>query len=157
ATSKGLFALINSTLKAVLPEVDARCVIPANVPNQEQERISNAVWCATESNGLFKVALDDKGEPIMVHYDNEQGLPSQKPFALLKAPAYSNHDLLLIGTNSGIVQYEPGTSAPAVTISRVSGSRVYGEQEIKAGLLLEYPQHSLLIDVAAISSRTFPK
>src|SRR5262249_8044142 len=98
ATNKGLFALINSTLKAVLPEVDTRCVIPANVPNREQGRISNAVWCATESNGLFKVALDDKSEPIMVHYDNEQGLPSQKTFALLQTPADANHDLLFIGT-----------------------------------------------------------
>jgi signal transduction histidine kinase/ligand-binding sensor domain-containing protein len=157
ATNQGLFALINNQLKAVLPEVDARCSIPVGGLQQEQAQLSNAVWCATESQGLFKIALADNGELLVAHYDNEQGLPSQKTFALLQAPTDDNQCELLIGTNSGIVQYEPGMISPAVTISRASGSRVYNEQEIKAGLELEYPQNSLLIDVAAISSRTFPK
>ena len=34
---------------------------------------------------------------------------------------------------------------------------MHAPSELKAGLNLEYPQNSLLIDVAAISSRTFPE
>jgi len=155
ATNKGLFALAQNRLIEVLKEADAKHIIPA-LAVQDNEA-ANAVWCATAGNGLFKVLLTDSGEPYLAHYDNEQGLPSQKTFALLQARDAANHHSLFIGTNTGIVQYAPGRIAPTVILSRVSSNRIYTEQELQSGIRLEYPQNSLLVDVAAISSRTFPK
>ncbi len=42
-------------------------------------------------------------------------------------------------------------------VSRALGKRIYSDQEAKAGIVLEYPQNSFSIEVAAISSRTFPE
>src|SRR5262249_44427448 len=37
------------------------------------------------------------------------------------------------------------------------GKRAYAGEELRNGINLEYPQNSLAVDVAAISSRTFPE
>jgi signal transduction histidine kinase len=64
---------------------------------------------------------------------------------------------LLIGTNRGVARYEPGRLGATLYVTRVLSKRVHAPAELQAGLNLEYPQNSLLIDVAAISSRTFPE
>ena len=157
ATNKGFFALVKGRFLHILDEENAKNVIPVSDVINDKTESQNSVWCATEANGLYKVMLTSSGEPLISHFDNEQGLPSQKTFALLQVRDEASNNLLFIGTNTGIVQYEQSSAAPAITISHVSGSRVYSEPELQAGLRLEYPQNSLLVDVAAISSRTFPK
>ena len=42
-------------------------------------------------------------------------------------------------------------------MTRILSKRVHAPSELQAGLDLEYPQNSLLLDVTAISSRTFPE
>ena len=42
-------------------------------------------------------------------------------------------------------------------LTRILSKRVHAPAELKAGLDLEYPQNSLLLEVTAISSRTFPE
>ena len=66
-------------------------------------------------------------------------------------------ELLLIGTNRGVARYEPGQLEPTLSVTRVLSKRVHAPAELQAGLNLEYPQNSLLVDVTAISSRTFPE
>jgi len=46
---------------------------------------------------------------------------------------------------------------PTVLPARVISQRIHEQSELRSGLKLEYPQNSLLLDVTAISSRTFPE
>src|SRR6185295_18986731 len=46
---------------------------------------------------------------------------------------------------------------PSLSATRILSKRVHNPSELQAGLNLEYPQNSLLLDVTAISSRTFPE
>src|SRR6185295_448347 len=66
-------------------------------------------------------------------------------------------DLLLIGTNRGVARYEPGRLEPSLLVTRIVSKRLHTATELQAGLTLEYPQNVLLLEVAAISSRTFPE
>jgi hypothetical protein len=64
---------------------------------------------------------------------------------------------LLIATNRGVVTYRPGTIGPKLIPVRILSQRVHELSEAKSSIPLEYPQNSLLVEVAGQSSRTFPK
>jgi signal transduction histidine kinase len=64
---------------------------------------------------------------------------------------------VIAGTNRGLVRYEPSHIRPTVLPARVISQRIHEQSELGAGLKLDYPQNSLLLDVTAISSRTFPE
>jgi signal transduction histidine kinase len=64
---------------------------------------------------------------------------------------------VVAGTNRGVVRYEPGHVAPTVLPARIISQRIHEPSELQTGLKLDYPQNSLLLDVTAISSRTFPE
>src|SRR3569832_435498 len=66
-------------------------------------------------------------------------------------------DVLMIGTNRGVARYAPGRLEPTHYATRILSKRIHSPSELQAGLNLEYPQNSLLLDVTAISSRTFPE
>src|SRR5262249_1460806 len=115
------------------------------------------LWCATVGNGLLRVTLDDQLGAIVSRLDVEQGLPSQRVFAVLSQRNTSGSETVVVGTNRGLVRYEPGRVAPTVLPARITGQRIYQPEELRTGLQLDYPQNSLLLDVTAISSRTFPE
>lgn len=118
----------------------------------------NALWCATTASGLLKIALDDQlNAPLVSQLDAEQGLPSQNAFAVLPLTGADGRALLLVGTSRGIARFAPDTFAPTVYAARVISKRVHSPAELQSGIYLEYPQNGLLLDVAAISSRTFPE
>ncbi len=146
ATNEGLFVLANDKLTQVIEGTEARSVVVAN-------EASHLVWCATAGNGLYKILLNQRANPVVSRFDTEQGLPSQKVFAVLP----TDNEVLWIGTNDGAVRYETNKTQPAIKLSRVIGNRAYQPQEIEAGLNLEYPQNSLLVEATAIGSRTFPE
>jgi ligand-binding sensor domain-containing protein/two-component sensor histidine kinase len=64
---------------------------------------------------------------------------------------------LLVGTNRGLARYAPGRVAPALVAVRVLSRRLHAPEELRAGFELPYPQNSLALDVAALSSRTYPE
>jgi signal transduction histidine kinase len=64
---------------------------------------------------------------------------------------------LWIATSRGVSRYEPGRVRPTLRATRITGARAHQTDELSAGLRLEYPQNSLLLDVTATSSRTFPE
>jgi signal transduction histidine kinase/ligand-binding sensor domain-containing protein len=132
-----------------IPNVDARFLLASQTDKNE-------VWCGTRGNGLLRILLDPVVGPVVSELDTEQGLPSQNVFAVLRE-RQNDSDVLLIGTNRGIARYEPGTLEPTLYVSRIISKRVHALSELQAGLSLEYPQNSLLVDVTAISSRTFPE
>ena len=126
---------------------DARAVVGGTDADKTE------VWCATTGAGLLKISLDSVG-PVVSQLDAEQGLPSQNAFAVLPQ---ADTNLVFIGTNRGVVRYGPGHTTPTLYATRIISKRVHQPAELSAGLNLEYPQNSLLLDVAAISSRTFPE
>src|SRR5262249_27554965 len=110
-------------------------------------------WCATADGGLYRVLLHEAGV-VVTRRDVEQGLPSPQVFALSVQPGQST---VWLGTNRGLARFEPCEVAPLIATARVMGKRLYSNDEVRAGLELEYPQNGLAIDVAAASSRSFPE
>jgi signal transduction histidine kinase len=135
----------------ILPNVDARFLL-SNPSSQ-----ANEIFCGTRGNGLLRILLDPAMGAVVGELDSEQGLPSQNVFAVLPQRDTNGDDVVLIGTNRGVARYEPGKFPPTLYATRVVSKRVHAPAELQSGLNLEYPQNSLLLDVTAISSRTFPE
>ena len=160
ASARGLYALRSGRLTKVIEGVDARQVILARGDASE-----HSVWCATVGGGLHKVLLDEDAAKVendnpsflTSRIDIEQGMPTQSAFAVVAVHSPSGDDALLIGTSRGVARYEPGREPPILSVIRAMGKRAYGLQELRDGLMLEYPQSSLSLDFAAVSSRTFPE
>lgn len=147
ATARGVYSCnAEKPCAVVVGTTDARALTPA-------ANSTSAVWCATSGTGLLKIVLDKDVGPVVSQLDVEQGLPSQNAFAV----ASDKNGELIIGTNRGIVRYSPGTTTPTIFATRIISKRLHQPSELVSGLALEYPQNSLLLDVSAISSRTFPE
>ena len=150
-TDKGLYLFQAGQLKEIVSGVNAHTVAVVADNSRRQ------VWCATVGNGLLKVALDDQFGAIVSRLDVEQGLPSQRVFAVLSERTADGSESVIAGTNRGVVRYEPGRIKPTVLPARIISQRIHQQSELREGLKLDYPQNSLLLDVTAISSRTFPE
>ena len=152
ATSRGVYVCRPGTDCALAAaDVDARWVIANHSGNNIE------AWFATTDSGMLKIRLDEKLGAIVSRFDAEQGLPSQSVFAVLPQRDEQGNDVLLIGTSRGVARYRPGRTIPTLYATRVISKRVHSPAELATGLILEYPQNSLLLEVAAISSRTFPE
>jgi signal transduction histidine kinase/ligand-binding sensor domain-containing protein len=152
ASARGLYVYRGGELKAVVTGLDARSVIAGRGAGHEHE-----AWCATAGGGLLKVKLDDGLGVIVSRLDAEQGLPSQSAFAVLSIGAEGEQEALLIGTNRGVSRYEPGRNPATLQPTRIISKRIHQLEELRGLLNLEYPQNSLVLDVVAMSSRTFPE
>lgn len=152
ATSRGIHVCrphIACTVAAA--DIDARSVFAS----RSEKNIE--AWFASTNAGMVKIRLDENLGPIVSRLDAEQGLPSQSVFSVLPQRDALGRDLLLIGTSRGVARYYPGRTTPTLYASRVISKRVHSPAELANGLWLEYPQNSLLFEVAATSSRTFPE
>ncbi len=152
ASARGLYFLKDNQLREIAPNVNARSLF-LSADNSR----SGSVWCATVGNGLLRVALDDQFGAIVSRLDIEQGLPSQRVFAVIATRQSDGSEEVIGATNRGIIRYEPGVTKPTVLPARVISRRIHPSSELTSGLHLDYPQNSLLLDVTAISSRTFPE
>ncbi len=152
ATSRGVYVCRpGAACVLAAAGVDARSVFANRNSN------STEAWFATTDNGMLKIRLNEGLGAIVSQFDAEQGLPSQSVFAVLPQRDAQGNDLLLIGTSRGVARYQPGRTIPTLYATRVISKRVHSPGELATGLSLEYPQNSLLFEVAAISSRTFPE
>jgi signal transduction histidine kinase/ligand-binding sensor domain-containing protein len=143
-TSRGLFRVVDGRAQPVVEGEDVRALAPA-------KGVPGSVWCATRGSGLLNVAVTADLGVLRSRVDTEYGLPSESLFALLATDAG-----FLLGTNRGLVHYDPGRGAPSLRVVRVLGRRPYTPDEWRA-LRLDYPQNGLLIQAAAIGSRTYPE
>ena len=143
AGERGLFRYNkNGEFQNVISNKDVRDVI-----------INGAeIWAATLSGGLLHIKRDENFGWMTANLNVEQGLPSQQTFALLRL-----ENRLLIGTNRGVVSYAPSAIAPQIITTRVLSQRLYDAEELTQTINLEYPQNSILLEVAGLSSRTFPE
>ncbi|HEX8495220.1 MAG TPA: two-component regulator propeller domain-containing protein [Pyrinomonadaceae bacterium] len=154
ATARGLYVYRGNELTLVVPGLDARGVLAGRGAGQS----SREAWCATAGGGLLKVTLDPQLGTIVSRLDAEQGLPSQNAFAVMPIDGDERESgALLIGTNRGVSRYEPGRNAATLQPTRIISKRIHQLEELRGGLNLEYPQNSLVLDVVAMSSRTFPE
>jgi signal transduction histidine kinase/ligand-binding sensor domain-containing protein len=187
ANYAGLFYYrVGAGVGAVAAGVDARAVV-AGVEASDREGATDAqpeAWCATAGGGLLRVKIDKQLGVLVSRLDAEQGLASS--YALLRvrddeakeekatggATAdersnaqmnsrsqgdAANGETLLVGTTRGLVRYRPGKTTPSLVAVRVLSRRLHTASELQSGISLPYPQNSLALDVAALSSRTYPE
>lgn len=109
-------------------------------------------WAATTVRGLLHGKNDARFGWVVSSVGFEQGLPSEKAFAIVRAD-----EKFLIATNRGVVTYKPGLIAPKLIATRVLSQRVHDLAELASQIDLDYPQNSILVEVAGQSSRTFPE
>lgn len=110
------------------------------------------VWAATTTRGLLHARQDEQFGWLVSSVGFEQGLPSEKAFSILPVS-----EGLLIATNRGVVTYKPSSIAPKLIATRVLSQRAHDLGELRSAIELDYPQNSLLVEVAGQSSRTFPE
>ncbi|HXI24758.1 MAG TPA: two-component regulator propeller domain-containing protein, partial [Pyrinomonadaceae bacterium] len=108
ASAKGLYSFRNGELKEVAAGVNARALSLSGGKARGQ------LWCATNGNGLLRVARDDQFGAISSRLDIEQGLPSQRVFAVISDRDAAGRESVIIGTNRGIVRYDTERVAPTV-------------------------------------------
>lgn len=142
-TEKGLFLYRGGSLQTIDAESDVRSVTADET----------GVWCATEKNGLVRFSEDAVFGWIASRFDVEEGLPSQKIFSILNAP----DNMLLIGTSRGVVRYRIPSTKPLLVPTRIVSRRLHETSEVRAPIILEFPQNTLGVEVSAINSRTFPE
>jgi len=142
AADTGLFRYHNGKLENVIEGRDLRDTVI----------IGSEVWAASENDGIFHARWDDLFGWIRTNLNTEQGLSSEKTFALLGI-----ENRLLIGTSRSLVNYVPSKIPPKVVITQVLSKRLHESAELADTIALEYPQNSLLVEAAGLSSRTFPE
>jgi signal transduction histidine kinase/ligand-binding sensor domain-containing protein len=142
AGEQGVFRLQNGQVEQIIVAEDVRDVFVSGTD----------VWAATTTRGLLHARQDKRFGWLVSAIGFEQGLPSEKAFSLLPVS-----DGLLIATNRGVVTYRPGTIAPKLIPTRILSQRMHDLGEIRSTIELDYPQNSLLVEVAGLSSRTFPE
>jgi len=152
ASARALYFFKDNQLREIAPGVNARSLY-LSADNSR----SGSIWCATVGSGLVRVSLDDQFGAIVSRFDIEQGLPSQRVFAVISVRQSDGREEVIGATNRGIIRYEPGMTKPTVLPARIISRRIHQPNELASGLHLDYPQNSLLLDVTAISSRTFPE
>lgn len=144
ATERDLYLFKDLELKPIAENVDVWQIVDKD----------GEIWGATDGGGVIHVKEDQKFGWLTVFLDAEQGLPSQKTFALMSP---ENSRSLLIGTNRGITRYTPSDLAPELLPTRIVSQRLHTANELIDGIYLDYPQNSLSLEVTALSSRTFPE
>ena len=142
AGQHGIFVYRNGSVEQIVRAEDVRDVY---VDGKE-------VWAATTSQGLLHARHDDRFGWIVSPIGFEQGLPSEKAFAMLPMNGF-----LMVATNRGVVRLYPQSTSPKLIPVRVLSQRLHDLNEIGSTIALDYPQNSILVEVAGLSSRTFPE
>lgn len=142
AGDDGVFRVVEGAPERIIETEDVRDVYVDG----------ESVWAATTTQGLLHARHDPQFGWLVSSVGFEQGLPSEKAFSILPIS-----EGMLIATNRGVVTYKPGTVAPKLIATRILSQRMHGLRELRSKIELEYPQNSLLVEVAGQSSRTFPE
>ncbi|MGQ0542662.1 MAG: sensor histidine kinase [Blastocatellia bacterium] len=142
AGQHGIFSVNDRKVEQIVAVGDVRDVMS----------YGNDVWAATTTRGLLHARYDDRFGWLTSAIGFEQGLPSEKAFAIT-----GNREELHVATNRGVVTYKPGLIAPKLIPTRILSQRMHDLGELRSAIELDYPQNSFLVEVAGQSSRTFPE
>jgi ligand-binding sensor domain-containing protein/two-component sensor histidine kinase len=142
AGQHGVFRVRAGEVEKIIEAEDVRDVLATG----------DELWAATTTRGLLHARHDDEFGWLVSTVGFEQGLPSEKAFGIVRSD-----DGFLIATNRGVVTYKPGVTAPTIIATRILSRRAHDLNELESMIDLDYPQNSLLVEVAGQSSRTFPE
>jgi len=142
AGERGVFRFAGGQIERIIGDRDVRDLV----------LIGDDIWAATSDKGLIHIRRGNVFGPLTSIISTEQGLPSEKLFGMLW-----ENGRLIIGTNRGIATYSPGTNAPKLLPVRILSRRLHDAGEIASTIALDFPQNSILVEVAGQSSRTFPE
>ncbi|MEP7214218.1 MAG: two-component regulator propeller domain-containing protein [Acidobacteriota bacterium] len=142
AGQHGIFRCNDGQCEQIINVEDARDVVESG----------GHIWAATTTRGLLHARRDEQLGWLVSSVGFEQGMPSEKAFSILPSP-----DRMVVATNRGVVTYRPGTIPPKLIPIRALSQRLHDLAELRSTVQLDYPQNSLLIEVAGQSSRTFPE
>lgn len=147
ATDAGLVVRDQSAEGRILEDCDVRSVVPVG---------ARAAMCATANRGAVLVSWDERFGWLESHIDEERGLPSDVTFAVDVAPTRDGHSIdALIGTSRGLTTYRTSNSPPVVGVAGALASRQLTPSEIESGIVLAYPQRSVVLELFATGTRTF--
>lgn len=150
AGQHGVFRVADGQAEQVIEVEDVRDVY-IDHSDLWGAKADSDIWAATTTRGLLHARRDARFGWIVSSIGFEQGLPSEKAFSVVRV------DGLLVATNRGVVTYRAGNIAPKLIPVRILSQRVHDLADAKSKIELEYPQNSLLVEVAGQSSRTFPE
>ncbi|MCO6510633.1 MAG: hypothetical protein J5I65_07555 [Aridibacter famidurans] len=123
------------------------------VPVRDVSILEGGIWAASIGNGLIHIRNDDRFGVVRSTISTEQGLLSDSVFGVRPL----DDGRLLVATTSGLSFYRPNDKKPLIAAVRLLGQRLHSDAEMKAGVSLDYPQNSLLLEVGGLSSRTVPE
>ncbi|HUR96972.1 MAG TPA: two-component regulator propeller domain-containing protein [Pyrinomonadaceae bacterium] len=164
AGQHGVFRIANGHVERVIEAEDVRDVYVDRSDSWVETPAE--IWAATTTHGLLHARHHELFGWVVSSIGFEQGLPSEKAFSIAPLQGAVQYEEftrlkmpegLLVGTNRGVVAYWPGKVAPKLIPIRILSQRVHDIAEAKSKMDLEYPQNSLLVEVAGQSSRTFPE
>src|SRR5262249_26959997 len=92
ATERGLYLFQNGELNDIVPGVSARNIVVTSSGDEARQ-----IWCVTSGHGLLRVTLDDLFGAIVSRLDVEQGLPSQRVFAVLSEKTDDGSESVIAG------------------------------------------------------------
>ena len=144
AGEHGVFAFGNGQAERIVDAEDVRDLVIGT---------ENDIWAATTTRGLLHARKFESYGWLVSAIGFEQGLPSEKAFSILPL----RDGRLLIATNRGLVTYTFSRAAPKLIPIRVLSQRLHDLGELTSTIALDYPQNSILVEVAGLSSRTFPE
>jgi hypothetical protein len=142
----------DNQLREIAPGVNARSLY-LSADNSR----SGSIWCATVGSGLVRVSLDDQFGAIVSRFDIEQGLLRATAVSQVVQPPIRRQRRSYRRYKPRDCPYEPGMTKPTVAARAYHHRRIHQHKRTGFRLHLDYPQNSLLLDVTAISSRTFPE
>lgn len=147
ATNSGLVVRDGSVEGRILTDCDVRSVVPMG---------ERAALCATANRGAVLVAWDERFGWLESRIDEERGLPSDITFAVDVVPGVDGQSFdALIGTSRGLTAYRTSAAAPVVGVAGALANRLITPAEIESGIVLAYPQRSVVLELFATSTRTF--
>ena len=129
AGTRGIYFYKSGQLREVAPGVNARALY-LSADNSR----AGQVWCATLGSGLLRVSLDDQFGAVVSRFDIEQGLPSQRVFAVVTRRGENGSEQVIAATNRGVVRYQPSRGTPTVLPARVIGQRIHQQSELPGRL-----------------------
>ena len=146
--SQGLYLREGDSIREVKSDVDvwSLFVTRETAPENAEREI---VWIATQNGGLIKLL---PREDVSTRFDTEQGLVSQKVFAV--APGANGE--IWIGTNQGVTRHRPSAVEPRLQIKRLVADKIYLPEDLPAELSLPHTQRNSLLEVTGLGSKTFP-
>lgn len=147
ATNTGLVVRDGSVEARILGDCDVRSVAPVG---------ARSALCATANRGVVLVAWDDRFGWLETRIDEERGLPSDVTFAVDVVPGPDGRSFAaLFGTSRGLTTYRTSSVAPVIDVAGALANRVIDSSEAKSGIVLSYPQRSIVLELFATSTRTF--